>query len=310
MLARLIFAAMTASSLLVACTSAPQSEGVIHASSRGTVQLGELPDQSFKATHPLSLSPAIINRVLRGLQVREQPRLLQTLLAGTPQTVPAFSDDETDFLAPLIAIALSKATPQQQVVFQVLHPGPSRAEITGGTLYNSGRLLYVSLTHYRYSPSNVHIDSKPGRYVPDPTKPDSLQVLFIPEAAQSPDGESKNRRTVGGMDHAALGIDYGLLSQLPAPQAKIESSVKDATAITPVLPAKLPMSTSTKPVSEDSSKLEELRVLKEYVIKKDMENEGLKEELKALRRQLADREAELNKVKKRKGKKEKLPSSP
>ncbi|MDE3243816.1 MAG: hypothetical protein KGO52_13965 [Nitrospirota bacterium] len=274
------------------------------------MQLSELPDQSFKATHPASLQPAIINRVLRGLQVQEQPRLLQALLAGTPQTVPAFSGDEADFLAPLITSALSKATPQQQVVFQVLHSGPSHDEVTGGTLYNSGRLLYVSLTHYRHSPSNAHIDSKPGRHLPDPAELDSRQVLFIPETAQSSGGERKSRRIVGGMGHATLAIDYGLLSQLPAPQAEMESSVKEAPAVNPARPADPSTPTLAKPLSEDSSKLEELRALKEYAIKKDMENEGLKEELNALRRQLADQEAELNKVKKRKSKKEKSLSSP
>ncbi len=310
MFAWLIFAAIPANSFLVACTSAPQSEVAVHVSQRGAVYLRELPDRSVKATQPLSLEPAIINRVLRGLQVREQPRLLQTLLSGTPQTIPVFSDDEADFLAPLITIALSKAAPQQQVEFRVLQPSPSGAETTGGTLYASGRFLYVSLTHYRYNPARLSPDSKPGRHLPDPTELGSRQVLFIPEIARAPEDYSKSHGSFGRMDHATLAIDYGLLSQLPAPQAEVESSSKSARVVNQTLPAEPSTTNSAKQVSEGSSKLEELRALKEYAIKKDMENEALKEEIKTLRQKLTDQEAELNKLKKRKGRKEKSSNQP
>lgn len=56
--------------------------------------------------------------------------------------------------------------------------------------------------------------------------------------------------------------------------------------------------------------LDELRALKEHVVKKDMENEALKDDFRALRQKLADQEAELNKLKKRKGKKDRPDRQP
>lgn len=305
-----LVAAIATSPFLIACTSVPQQEIVIHASPKGSVSLRALPDRSFKATHPLSLESAIIARVLRGIQVQEQRRLLQALLAGGPTAAQAFSDDDTDFLAPLIATALSKATPPQEVAFRVVHPRSLGTETTGGFLYASDRFLYVTLTHYRYNPAGAATDSKPDRHLPDTFELGGHRVLFTPEAAWNFEGKHRNRGPSGETANITLVIDYGLLFQLPAQQSQTVLGVKEADPIKQAPPAEISPANPTKPVSEDSSSLGELRALKDHILKKDMENEALKEEIKALQLKLADEEAELSKLKKRKGKKEQPKAHP
>ena len=52
-----------------------------------------------------------------------------------------------------------------------------------------------------------------------------------------------------------------------------------------------------EPAEREASFSEDLQSMKELVIKKDMELEALKEEMRSLRRQLTEREAELQKPK-------------
>ena len=287
-----------------ACATASDVvEVVIVDSPRGAVFLQRVEDRWFQAAHPLPLSPALITHVFRGVQVQEPQRLLQPLPAGKATAVRVFSDEDTEFLSPLISTALSKVTTGQLVGFRVLHGTDAGSESTGGFLYAQGRLLHLTLTHYRADAGRLDTGSKPGRQLPNPTGLDQRQMLFIPEAARRP-SRYEQPDLVNAPPLATLAIDYELLAKLSDPQpapAQSQPLRPDRTTVThqgaqPTLPANGAASSK----ETEAAHSEEIRSIKELVIKKDMELEALKEEVRTLQRRLDERELETQKPKKRK----------
>jgi hypothetical protein len=96
-----------------------------------------------------------------------------------------------------------------------------------------------------------------------------------------------------------LVVDYSLLATLPASQPSPAAS-----SASHALPAAA--SSPAKPAGQAAPTGEELQSVKELIIKKDMELEALKKELRSLRRQLTEREAEPQRPK---GKKKPVPQS-
>jgi hypothetical protein len=293
---------LTAAFIIVAgCVSTPPSVEVVHESSRGSVYLEEIPDRSFHAAHPITLEPAIITQVLRGVLVEDQQRLFQTLLAGEPKAVRVLSDEDIAFLTPLMATAFSKATFDQRVRFRVIHRTASGPESTEGTLLVYGRSFHLTLTHYRYNSMRLDPDSKPGRSLPDPTGFSGRHVLFMPEAAlrtgvyQPPALPDESSLTT-------LVIDYELLNKLlsahqePASAAPSQPEKAAATG-RPTQSNAQAGSGLTRSREPEAPASEELNAIKDLVIKKDMELEALKEELRTLRRKLAEMEAALRDLK-------------
>ena len=180
-------------------------------------------DQSIQATHPITLTPTLIAQILRGMEVQDQERGIQRLLAGPPPPVPVFSDDQIQFLAPLLAEGLRTATPDQRVGYRVqtTHQGSflesSITETTAGSLYAYGRQLYVTLSQYRSVPARANLNLNDSAYRMNRPDSSGLQdriVLFTPSAAQRSDAfdpPTRERPT-----DRFLAIDYQLLQQAPA----------------------------------------------------------------------------------------------
>ena len=296
--------------LATACVLTAGKVVVIHESSRGSVYLEQIPDRSFHTAHPISLEPAAITRVLRGVLVQEQQRLLQTLFAGEPNALQVFSDEDIAFLTPLIATALSQAAFDERVRFRVLHRTDSGPESTEGALFAYGRSLHLTLTHYRYNPVGLNTDSKPRRTLPDPSGFSGLHVLFVPEAALRPD-VYQSTALLDESPMTTLVIDYDLLNTIPSAHQEPASAATSQPEKTDASngPTRIPPpanSRSTRSSELEVAAPEELRAIKDLVIKKDVELEALREELRSLRRQLTEREAELQKPK---GKKKPVPQS-
>lgn len=180
-------------------------------------------DQSIHATHPINLEPGLLAQILKGIKIQEQERGIQQLLAGSSSPVPVFSDDQIQFLAPLLAQGLRQATPDQHIAYRVqtTHKGSflesSTTETTAGSLYAYGRQLYVTLSQYRYSPTRPNMNFSYGSYgsrLPDYSGLRNRIVLFTPKSAQRsdsfdpPEGEKSTDRV--------LAIDYELLQHTPA----------------------------------------------------------------------------------------------
>ena len=280
-----------------ACSStAPTGKAQIE-DPRGTVFLQTISDQSIQASHPINLDPALIARVLSGLQVHERQGALQEMLAGSSPATPVFSEEQVQFLAPRIAKALTTATAGEAVSFLVTssRPGTSRVEhsvteTSAGSLYAYGLSLYVTLSHYRYAPAQTNTDSFAHRRLPDSSGLSNRTLHFIPSAAQRSD--SFHRPTGGASTDRFLAIDYQLLRQL-SPSAP---TPEQATARPERLTEPVRQDGSVLPPSEHSLKVqrtleqrdEEIHTLKDLVIKKDLELEMLRNELQSLQRQRDD----------------------
>ncbi|MDZ4853953.1 MAG: hypothetical protein SGJ26_03670 [Nitrospirota bacterium] len=102
-----------------ACSTTDKNITILFDDPRGTVSLQAMPDQSVHATHPITLDPTLIAQILRGIAVHDQERGLQKILGGMAAPTPAFSDDQIQFLAPLLAEGLRTATPDQRIGYRV-----------------------------------------------------------------------------------------------------------------------------------------------------------------------------------------------
>jgi hypothetical protein len=197
-------------------------------------------DQSIQATQPITLDPTLIAQVLKGMTVQDQERGIQRLLAGRSSPVPVFSDDQIQFLAPLLAEGLRTAAPTERVAYRVqtTHPGSmlesSITETTAGSLYAYGRQLYVILSQYRYAPTRANLNVNDTAY--RMSRPDSSGLrdrilLFTSSAAlrsnafDPPTGKESTDRF--------LAIDYQLLQQVPTAATAEQAAPQTGTSLTP-----------------------------------------------------------------------------
>ena len=166
------------------------------------------------------------------------------MIAGPSSPVPVFSDDQIQFLAPLLAEGLRTAAPDQRIEYRVqaTYKGyaleSSTTETTAGSLYAYGRQLYVTLSQYRYDPTRANmkrvgnmnsITGTTGSRVPDSSGLLNRTLLFTPSDAQRSD--SFDPPTRESWTDRFLAIDYQLLQHAP-PTAATAAGAAEA-ALTP-----------------------------------------------------------------------------
>ncbi|MBA0915651.1 MAG: hypothetical protein ITD36_03580 [Nitrospira sp.] len=285
--------------LCAACTTTDQRDRALIEDPRGAVALRRMPDQSVQASHPINLEPALIARVLSGMQIQERQRTLQELLAGS-SSVPVFSAEEVQFLAPRIIKALTTASTGETVSFQITSPQQNSGrlehaviETTTGSLYAYGLSLYVTLAQYRHTPTQTNTDGLAHRRLPDPSNLSNRTLSFTPRLAQRSD--TFNRPTGGSATDRFLVIDYQLLQQTPPvaaaatttepPAPQVEQAAQPRKPLAGVTPAESP-SHAAAPMAHREM---EIRTLKDLVVKKDLELETIRKELQTIREQLDSR---------------------
>lgn len=276
-----------------ACGTTAPTGKVLFDGSRGTVSLQRISDQSIQASHPINLEPALLAELLKGMKIQDQDHGLQKMLAGPPSSVPVFSEDQIQFLAPLLAQGLRTAAPDQCVEYRVQATRKGSAlessttETTAGSLYAYGRSLYVTLSQYRYAPTRTGTKNLSHGQLPDSTGLVNRVLIFTPSAAQR--SESFYRSTEGTSTDRYLVIDYQLLqpgspsaptTEQTAPQIERAEPIREPLAVTSASEA--PSRTIETLAQRDA----EIHTLKDLVIKKDLELETLRKELQAVRKQL------------------------
>lgn len=266
-----------------ACSTTDRNDKILFEDPRGTVSLQTMPDQSVQATHPITLDPLLLAQILKGIEVQDQERGLQKILGGTSAPTPVFSDDQIQFLAPLLAEGLRTATPDQRIGYRVetTHKGSflesSTTETTTGSFYAYGRQLYVILSQYRYSPMRTNLDIGDMANRSRPLDYSGLRnriLVFTPRAAQrsdpfdQPAGEKPTDRF--------LAIDYQLLQQEPA-AAAIGQSAPQAGRTSPVRETSTGTGISEAPAHTTEALAQEV--------------ETLRKELKSVQQQLGNQPA-------------------
>ncbi len=115
------------------------------------------PDQGH--THPAVLTPEQMAAVLSGITI-EEPWARLPIYDNTsqPRHHHAFTETEVVFFSPLLAMALSKGTPEEVITFyQSRALSGSSREVTSGGLFVQGDELHLILANYR-SPTHYSAD--------------------------------------------------------------------------------------------------------------------------------------------------------
>ena len=218
--------------VVTACSTTAPTGKILFEDPRGSVSLQTISDRSVQANHPINLEPALLVQLLTGIELHDEgagehhvkglQTLIERLTVGKEATYPLFLEDQVQFLAPLLAEGLRKATPNESVEFRVVttHEGSNRfqsssTETTAGSLYAYGRQLYVIFTQYKYNPmlANLAINEASHRSQ-DPLDYSGLKyrsLRFTPKAAlraDSPDPPTMDKPT-----DRFLAVDYQLLQQ-------------------------------------------------------------------------------------------------
>lgn len=281
-----------------ACTTSPKVVDTIFADGpRGAVSLQSVEDSWFKAAHPLFMSPVLLTHVLRGVQVQVLPN-------DTTTTMRVFSDEDAEFLSPLMSTALSKAMKSQLVEFRVHRGTDAESETTGGVLYVQGRLLHLALTHYRAGLARGDSGAKLDHQSRNPRGLEPARISFAPETARR---SSLNEQPdlLNPPPLATLVIDYGLLASGVQTSSSVPGQSQPLYSDSPAVRAQetpLSMKSANDAVMSHETQValaEEMRAVKALVMKHTAELDALKEDMHAMQRRLAEIEVEAEKSKRR-----------
>jgi hypothetical protein len=214
---------------VTACATTGPTGKILFDGPHGSVSLQTISDRSIQANHPINLEPALLTQLLTGIELHDEGlgehhvKGIQTLVEGKAAlTYPLFSEDQVQFLAPLLAQGLRTATANQSVEFRVVttYEGSNRfqsatRETTSGSLYAYGRQLYVILSQFRVNPTLTNLDMNDAAHrSQQPLDYSGLKyrtLRFTPKAAlrtDSPDPPAGGKPT-----DRFLAVDYQLLQQ-------------------------------------------------------------------------------------------------
>ena len=253
------------------CSFVPTVQTPIHQSEQGTVGLRTFSNPEFKASHPKTLEATIMFQVLQGLRVQEQKNTLAKLLTGDVPPVPAFSQDQIIYLAPILTSAFSQATAEEQVTFLLTSNSSNERTHTEGALFIEDSFLYLSISQYRTPSTQPALLSKPTSSF---NRPKEWELKFYPISAlqnQTDRVRVSNDDTILNMLH----IDYNRLNKLA--ESRKEQSLKSSISHPAISGSSIP----------DPKKKEEIDALKKEV-------EDLKESLRGQDKKLQELENQIH----------------
>lgn len=243
---------------------------------KGSVYLEEVTDWSFEASHPAVVDQLTITKIVKGLYSNGGMSGSSRTSVGGSKPMRTFSDEDAEFLSPLLAQGLSKAKPEQLVGFRVSSSAGSGSEPTTGSIYVHNGSIYLT----------VGRGAKP--------------TGFMPESAART--ESAPAYAAGGaLDAMTMIIDYHALTRAPMPA---DMPIAKATPITPIAPTMVVSPTKAQAVSDSAGQgagegdlmaqnLSDSKIAKEALAKKDSEISLLRKESEWMKRELRDRDEEI-----------------
>jgi hypothetical protein len=241
---------------------------------KGSVYLEEVTDWSFEASHPAVIDQLTITKIVKGVYGNDGQSGSSRMSAGGGKPMRIFSDEDAEFLSPLLAQGLSKAKPEQLVGFRVSSSAGSSSEPTTGSIYVQKESIYLTIGK----------GAKP--------------TGFMPESASRTE-PAPAYAAGGALGAMAMIIDYHALARAPMPAAM---TIGKATPIPPAAPAGVQMVSESlgQEVGQGElldQKLSELGKAKEALAKKDTEIKMLRKESEWMKRTLRDRDEEIKAIK-------------
>ena len=243
---------------------------------KGGVYLEEVSDFSFEASHPAVIDQVTITKVLKGLYQNDGMNGSSKMSVGGSKPMRIFNDEDAEFLSPLLAQGLAKAKPEQLVWFRIASSAGSGSEPTTGSIYVLRDSLYLTIGK----------GAKPTDFMPETAARTEPAPAYVSD---------------GVLDALTMVIDYHALAATPMPAAV--SNAKD----TPVSPtAAAVVAAPEKPEAPSAGggqeggqgdfvaqKLNELKKANEALYKKDTEIMMLRKESAWLKRELRNRDEEI-----------------
>ena len=231
-LTRLAFLSFVGAGLIGACAPRQFTTVTIYDKPAAYVRLEY--DRTVKKgtehSHPISLTPEQIAAVLGGVRIEEPIALVRGDILQRepiPRIHPAFAEKDIAFFSPLLALALSKATPEEVVTFyETRYLSATSREVTSGGVFVQGDELHLFLANYR-SPTHYMADfgaaeTQDDRLTPmQSLAPQGGRLDFEPDSA-------KQERPVGGLekllqwDHRELTVLYKQLPPHPLVQPALQ----------------------------------------------------------------------------------------
>jgi hypothetical protein len=243
---------------------------------KGGVYLEEVGDFSFEASHPAVIDQVTIAKIVKGIYHNDGMNGSSRMSVGGSKLMRIFSDEDAEFLSPLLAQGLAKAKPEQLVWFRVSSSAGSGSEPTTGSIYVQKGSLYLTI----------------GKG----TKPTD----FMPETAAHTE-QAPTYAADGAPDAVTMVIDYHALATapMPAPMPTVKSM-----PITPTTPTVAAVSEKPEVISASigqesgpddfmAQKLNELKKANEALYKKDTEIIMLRKESEWMKRELRNRDEEI-----------------
>ncbi|OQW37012.1 MAG: hypothetical protein A4E19_14870 [Nitrospira sp. SG-bin1] len=132
-------------SLMVAGCSMFSGEAKLQKNAKGSVYLKEIADWSFEANHPATIDQMTMLKIVKGVVTDDVQKMTGNMPASGSKPMRVFSDEDAEFLAPLLAQGLSQAKPEQIVGFKVSPSAGSGTEPTAGTLYMSKGSIHLTI---------------------------------------------------------------------------------------------------------------------------------------------------------------------
>lgn len=234
---------------------------------KGSVYLEEVTDWSFEASHPAVIDQLTITKIVKGLYSNGGMSGPSRMSAGGSKPMRIFSDEDAEFLSPLLAQGLSKAKPEQLVGFRVSSSAGSGSEPTAGRIYVQKESIYLTIGK----------GAKPTGFMPE-------SVARTEPAPAYAAG--------GALDAMTMIIDYHALTRAPMP---VGMPIAKATPITPTKAQAVSDSVGQE-VGEGelmAQKLRDSKIAKEALAKKDSEISMLRKESEWMKRELRDRDEEI-----------------
>ncbi len=140
--------------VVIGCAKDPILTIPIHESPNAVVRLMAIPyDQPERNfSHPAFLTVKQMIGVLNGIYVENANTVFSFMSSKGPNSdrQPAFSDEEVNFLAPLLVKGLSTATPDEIVSFYgTADISKTFRRIKSGGIFVQGKALFVVLSNFR-----------------------------------------------------------------------------------------------------------------------------------------------------------------
>jgi hypothetical protein len=292
--------ALLSLSLLATGCSSLYGWSNIHKSAKGMVYVKEVADWSFEANHPAQIDQATLLSAIKGLVADEATKQSMKMPANGNKPMRVFSDEDAEFLAPLLAHGLSQAKPEQIVGFTVSSSAGSGEEPVAGTIYASQNSLYLTIAPTKNKRVSGFVPSAAARIEQAPSytaqwAPGTLAVVIDHQVLAK--GQTPTAIPV------ATASELPPASATPATQAATSTFKPEAPAAAQAFVVNTPAASGdpmAPAISNDAllnKKLDELRQARETSKMKDSELAMLKREVEWMKQELRERTAELKAAK-------------